>query len=252
MISAILPTHVLWEHDPISDTAFITKEWMSKQKYLDPNRKLNIMVAGKSGTGKSTLINGLFNKEIKEVGDLFDKDSSSITTKEFNIRKVQGEVMFWSSPSSSSSPKQFKLKHVDLVIYTIRMDETRIRPEDVESIRHFSRVCKSALWNRTLFVLTFANKVDYLVNGVVSRSKKHFDEKAHEWKMRIHTILREEGVPDSTVRNVPVIPAGHKTVPKLFESDEAWLSNVSKYFLIKLNEDTRPAMLKIIEHNIEI
>ena len=211
----------------------------------EPNSQVSILVAGKSGTGKSTLINTLLRRDVEEVEDMVDSDVSHGP-----IHNFEGPVtvVFWDSSTEDNQEKvEERINEVDLIIFTIRMDDTRLRPEDANGIRKLSsKFLSSTRWKNVLFVLTFANKVDYLNEYQrVTRSKEHFMKRFQQWRTHIYNILQEEGVPEV---DIPVIPAGHHAEPKLFNSDEDWMNILWDSIVHRAKGKARPALLRIRQH----
>ncbi len=118
------------------------------------------------------------------------------------------KALFWNSPgvydgTSNEHIKKMKdlLSSIDLVVYTLRMDETRMRPEDIEIMQKLTRAFGSSLWRMGILVLTFANRVSYLDDHQTMRqSKEHIMKRARQWEERVHEVLIDEGVPRSNAR----------------------------------------------------
>lgn len=203
------------------------------------SKRLSILVVGKTGTGKSTLIEGLFGQKV-ERGVLKDM-ASSITECNIDNNGVPLRILFWSPGaydgvfSQDEQTKKMKelMKQMDLFIYTIRMDDTRMRPDDAQTIHRLSKMFGSSLWRKGMVVLTFANRVSYLdSHHTMRRSKEHLLKRAKQWEGHIHDILTKEGI---VVKDIPIVPAGHHTEPQLFAGEESWMKRTLGAVRIKFH-----------------
>ncbi len=195
-------------------------------------KKFHILVTGKARTGKSSLIQGLLGEgEVKE-------EKLKFTSNNFNVHGVKGVVEYWDCPGvyDGSLPKEkyVEMKEVmeeaDLVLHTIKMDDTRLRPEDIKCVQQLTVAYGSNLWTKAIFVLTFANKVTYLnKHQQMTQSRIHIHKKRDEWKEHFHNVLREGGVSEEVLKGIPFFPAGHYSKMNLFEDDENWISGLHKH-----------------------
>ena len=185
------------------------------------HQQLRILVIGNIGSGKSSLINTLLNEPVAKV-----KSGLGAVTHEVNPFKglaifrseVNGiRVTLWDSPGfqepymtlseKSDLLKEIKTecRDVDLVVYCIKMTNTRLRKEEMETISDLTQAFSCKIWDRSLFALTFANNLDVPANDAGSCTKyKYFKTNCGEWKMNLHHILAAVGYG----KEVPVIPVG--------------------------------------------
>lgn len=208
---------------------------------------------GKSGTGKSTLIRGLIGKEVERTMTQ-DFDVPSVTSSELNVGGDSIGVTFWTSPGISDSilhnqaqlqRMKKRLEAADLVIHTLRMDDTRLRPDDSEIIKRLSEGFGDTLWRKAVVVLTFANRVYYLDDRQrMARSKEHFLKRSAQWEGHVHELLRSGGISEATLRGVPIVPAGYVTETRLFEGDEPWMGYLVRQSVSRMQEEAKSAILK--------
>ena len=131
---------------------------------------VKILVVGKTGHGKSTLVNGLFGSEKAEAGHRLKpktKDVECFVEVYQSEAKRKFKVTICDSPgfrdtSYSDNVYIEKLKSKchdpDLVLYVVSMKEERWSVDQVETIARVNEALGKEIWNNTMLVLTFANE----------------------------------------------------------------------------------------------
>ena len=228
---------------------------------------MSILITGRSGTGKSTLIDGLFGVPGKAVSRSSTveglSDDTSLTASKLEANGITARTIFWNSPgvrgsklddatttAMTTSNSYNKIKElygsVDLILYVMRMDETRMRPEDGEIMRKLTRFFGTSFWRRSLFVLTFGNRVGYLdAQQIMQRSKEHSAKRARQWEEHVHSVLRDEGVPESMLRGIPFVPAGHPLEQQLFSGQDPWRDSLMQRILAVVDYEVKRMLLKM-------
>jgi hypothetical protein len=202
-----------------------SKEW---NDISAAGKEFNILISGRAGTGKSTLMSSLLGKEIHRRA-AEDLGASSITVSTAQVNNVSIKTLFWNSPgiydNGLNEAKKLTgfLDSIDLVIYAMRMDETRMRPEDTEIMQKLTRTFGASFWKKGMFVLTFANMVNYLDNHhTMRRSKEHSMKRAGQWEEYVRGVLSKEGISYSLLKGIPFVQAGHPTELQLFAEEKPW------------------------------
>ena len=108
-------------------------DWMKK------SNSVSILVCGKTGTGKSTLVNGLVGKLVAQEGEELDAMSSEVSNYDCKIGNIQ--LVIWDSPGllDRTSREESYLadikthcRDVDLFLYCIQLQQSRELSHSVE------------------------------------------------------------------------------------------------------------------------
>ena len=227
------------------------------QRWLEQSKSLRILVTGKTGVGKSALVNGIVGKYVAKEGDTLDPETSKVTEYHTTIKGV--EVIIYDSPGLQDGTKnedaylrdmEEKCKKVDLILYCTKMTENRVDSGDKAAMVKLSKgFGVNSFWKNTLLVLTFANEVQSPPQrGSDTRKPLHeyFGQRLREWQTKLRELLREVGVQRDVAEKVPVVPAGYHLDPSLPATDcEYWLSNLWFKCLDRTADVAKPALLKI-------
>ena len=233
-------------------------------------KSISILLTGKTGSGKSTLVNGILGVNVNAEGAA--KEGSSIkvpcTTEvtEYKTKKGKVDITVWDSPGlqdgtgdQESYLRQIKDKCIqrDLTMYCIKVADTRFvrgtDNPDVVAMKKLTESFKYDFWKNAIIVLTFANVLEAF-NVEWSRlqpeqKSEAFQAVIQDWKEQVQEILMHDvGVPKEIVDAIPVIPAGHY-LKRALPDREYWLSDLwfacinatqtpeAKAALIKINEN---------------
>ncbi len=215
-----------------------TQEWFTQQ--MDSGNpvksQLRILVTGKQKTGKTTLINGLFG----------GSGRGSI-----NMAGVEVIVDYPGCQDSENKMMKEVMEEADLVLHTVKMDDTRVRPEDIKCVQQLTADYGNDLWTKAIFVLTFANRVTHLnEHQKLVVSKELIQKRVGQWKDPFFEALKKDGISEEILRNISFVPAGHYLESKLFDSGtESWMDKVSRTIICRVvvDEESRKTFLKVLK-----
>lgn len=227
-----------------------------QEMMMHHDMELKVLVAGQTGTGKSTLVNALSaSNEAKVSGISRDGCTKEVRCYKRVVNSVAIEI--YDTPglqdvSQLQDVEYIKMmeracKGYDLSLFCVSMRETRL-PKSGSNVATMTALSKAfsneQYWNSTVIVLTFANVVPQAhVAQDAEQQNRIFKHEFEAWKKVIKEALIEDvGVPPSIADKVPIIPAGHYHKPCLF-SQQNWLSNLWLQCFCRLKESAAASML---------
>lgn len=220
-------------------------------------RYLRILVTGRTGAGKSALVNSIVGEYVAVEGVSPNRVTTEVTKYEKKVQDVI--VTIYDSPGLQDGTadeiieRQYlddladKCNEVDLVLYCIRMND---RFSEFAAIKKLSFAFgMNKFWQSTLFVLTFANDITLPKTQTSYTSlPQYFRKQMSDWKHILHQIalISEVGIDREIAENVPIIPAGYSSEPYLPATDcDYWLSKLWFQCLERTADDAKPLLLKI-------
>ena len=185
---------------------------------------VSIVVAGKIGTGKSSLINSINGSDIATEGEAQTTQLKSypvqveMITDDAHAQRKAVDVTFWDSPGIGnifSDEKAIitllaeKCSETDLLLYCLDMRQ-RLSKDDVKGITQLTEALGPELWKNAVFVLTFSNEVKP-PPGSNEDLAKHFKDTFLSWNDAIGRLLKERlSVPEEIIRDIAIVPAGYR------------------------------------------
>ena len=237
-------------------------------KRLKETRAISFLVTGKTGTGKSTLINGLIGDEVAKVGDTLDPETMKV--RDFPIKINDISFVIYDSPGLQDGLKneleylkdmERTCKGVDLILYTIKMTETRLAESEISAMHKLTCAFGAEFWDHTMIVLTFANVVQAMYDGKSDEKEEYFEKKLNMWKKKLPKVLQDMQskpctndeiikIPSATINRIPILLAGHPNQPHL-PGHEYWFSKVWETSILLLPNEAKVLMLKANENRIK-
>ena len=207
---------------------------------------IRILVTGKTGTGKSALINGLIGDNVAQEGDTLDPTTSEVQEIKQMVHGIS--LSIFDSPGLQDGTSredeylqdmQQKCEMVDLVLYTIKMTDQRIHLEDTDAMAKLTEAFGYNFWKSAMFVLTFANEIrspEYPEDKF--ENTKFFEERLQLWKDNLPLVVdQSSGIPINIGKHVPIVPAGYYKTRDL-PSRKFWFSQFWKAALDRMMESS--------------
>ena len=127
-----------------------------------------ILVIGRTGTGKSTLINNILGKKVARVGHTLQSETPEVSQHEYFVEGVP--IIVYDTPGLGDvKGEKDEKKHLEimkdflaqekiqLVVYCFQMNETIMTSSIVGALRKYHQICVD--WARSVIALTFADAV---------------------------------------------------------------------------------------------
>lgn len=215
-------------------------------------RELTIFVTGKLGSGKTSLIYGFLGEGGEVVKE--KRRTSAVTLLKDTIIRNGVNVTLLERKSLEHDESEVDkdevslIQNVDLVLYSLRMDETRCRPGHKIGLIKLGSRFGSNIWNKTIIALTFANRVDFVdQEGKTESDKALLEDKKKHWTQCVHEVLIEEKIPETIMESIPMVPVGYYNKHILF--DESWIDALYTSMLSRLTDDHSRMNLQLFLKN---
>ena len=213
---------------------------LSKTAVLEESMSIRILVVGKSGVGKSTIVNALVGMNIAKPNE----DVVSVTEEVEEIVGAKNGVHVYIIDTPGLRFLDVKddntlhlavadSEDVDLFLFCLKMTE-RLDSHHIEEIKAITSKFGEDIWKKGLFVLTFANEFN---------DKKRFASKLHEWENQMR-IRISKIIDPGEAEKIPIVPTGYKE-PQLPDRpswvSEFWIQGVRRmnfkvrYYMTLLN-----------------
>ena len=206
-------------------------------KTLSKNQgELRILVTGKTGQGKSTLINGILGAEVAKEGASAKRCTTAVTEFDEVIHSVPIKV--FDSPGLQDRTEneekyiqgmRDQCKKLSLVLYCTKMINTRLTDDDKHAMKKLTKAFGKEFWNYVVFVLTFANMEDCSrkddrdkdvktpslddQEGWNKLMKQRFEGRLKTWKTDLRQFLIDEvHINQKIAEKIPLVPTGDHVV----------------------------------------
>ena len=239
----------------------------SINRWWNESDSINILITGRSGNGKSSLVNVILGEDAAAVGKSMKCDPETSKVSSY-MKDIEGiKVIAWDSPGLQHKAvnkddtylddieMQCRDK-IDLFIYCISMIESRFMEggDDNKSMCKLTGALGKGIWKNSVIVLTCAN--EYIIKEKAKlRGDQNdddviikFNNKLRMWQSEVKKMMHEKlKLPREIVENMPIIPAGTEDKPFLLEgySKSPWLSELWMESLLVAKSCAQPALIKM-------
>ena len=224
---------------PLKEKASSTLEALVRVAWANQT-ELRILVTGKTGEGKSTLVNGILGEEVAVEGAGSIRCTAKVEEFKRMIQDVPVTVFVSPGLQDNTGNEEAYLREMretcqrlSLVLYCTKMTNTRLTDNDKHAMKKLTRAFGEEFWKYSILVLTFANQElvsrrderdedtgpephFYDDEGWKILEKKRFEGRLKIWQHNFYYFLiKDIGVSEGIVRRIPVLPTGdHKRTYK--------------------------------------
>lgn len=206
---------------------------------------LSICILGKTGVGKSSLINSLFQETIAIEGGNYYAETKTVDKYTTIINDVTVSIydtpgLFDTLENNDQYLDMIKnIKKVDIILLVYDMSDKRIRAEDIEVIKTYNTLLGSDIMKYVVIVLSFANEIP------INEFYYNLNMKTNEFR-RIMNIY-------SGINDTEVVPAGYSD-NLILDNGLYWYDELWSAIFDKMKTIGKPAFFKIrwdAIHNID-
>ena len=157
-----------------------------------------ILVAGKTGTGKSALVNLIFNEDIAQEGDSKQSETKDVTKYGGKVRGSYVDVYDSPGLEDTEMPNDdlhletveniIKQEQIDLTVFCIPMTATRLERSLIRTFQEYNKIGLN--WENVIIALTFAGKC-HIPRKLKVITPQYFRDQVKMWKRDIQSCLRD-------------------------------------------------------------
>ena len=225
------------------------RAWEELKKARGP---LRILICGKGGAGKSSLVNNLFELQCGEdeadEGIVGGPTTLNVTPYE-RTTKFGDKIFVFDSPGfgdacinpSDIVDEMIRVteKSVDVILYCISLNgNCRVEKEDIRAFKIITQVFSSEIWRKAVIVLTFANELQKL------RPKlEEYEKIIKKIGDDIDAAFSEVYVDQNTAKSVPIETAGYKD--SLLHDNIDWRDRIFISALKRVLAEKLPSLFEV-------
>ncbi|XP_065840114.1 uncharacterized protein [Oscarella lobularis] len=191
-------------------------------KHVDA-KELVLLLVGKTGVGKSTLVNSLFGEKVAEEGCTTERVTTQI--KRYTIQEKDMQVTVWDTPGlldfqllDSHVPNQQKKRSaayltqmrgigsIDLLLFCVESVNNVASKDDADTVGLITTAFGKKVWDHALVVFTKANLIR---DPSSDDDEKHMNITIGSLVKQYDLILRNHGsLTEEQASKVPFVPVG--------------------------------------------
>ena len=235
------------------------------EQWLGSSEELSIFISGRTGGGKSSLVNAFLGAKLAEEGAEPDPTTATVASYERVVSGVR--VRVWDSPGLQDGTQNeerylndiaTKCTPIDLFLFCINVaDATRLNMDspDVKALAKLTEKLSPSIWNNAIIALTFANRLGQKSEDMRRakqrkdwvRLKELFCDKVVQWQEFLRDILRHIGLSPAQVSALKIVPTGHPRGDPSLPDRPHWLSTFWFEALRSTHPRAQPALLRMNE-----
>jgi predicted GTPase/tetrahydromethanopterin S-methyltransferase subunit G len=217
--------------DSSQDQKLLVK--LMKKLHEGQNNKFVLMLAGRTGVGKSSTINSLLGTKIAKVSRFEPATmrvhyyESSLNNIRFDLVDTPGlcdDLEEVGNDEAYLSMIRNKVPQIDVMLFVSRLDEARVTGDEKRGIQLISHAFTPQVWERAVIVFTHANSVP-------AKQYREILEKRTDLIERV--IARYTGV--GIAREIPSVAIDNMS--KTTIDGEEWLGQLYTKVFIRISQN---------------
>lgn len=144
------------------------------------------------------------------------------------------------------------VRDIDLFVYCMRFDQTRLAQDDVDCIRDFTKACGDGMWKRALIALTFANTA-IVPSSANTSLQEYFQARESKWKEALCRVIKESvnpaEIPATEVDNIPIVATGYRD--ELLPDGRNWYADFWSACLSQVNLPAFSALMSVVRDRVQ-
>ncbi len=237
------------------------------KEYIESGDSVSVLVAGRTGVGKSSLINSLIGdaqlaaegSSVRPVSREIISYTTSLNTPIPGKESEATLLTAWDSPGFGDifisrenreerlSAMKAVVEKADVLLYCFNITD-RITRDDISGIVEITKALDPSIWRKAVFPLTFANKLDIPESEKGKKGAKNLVQylsyKVQEWKEIIYGVLKNEArVPENILNDISVVPVGYRN--KCPPGQDDWYTPFWIELYKKTRERGKPGLLRL-------
>ena len=180
-------------------------------------RSVSILVSGKTGVGKSHLVNAFVGEQLAIEGERKTPCTASVQSYSTVINGTEVVVFDSSGLQDDSGNDEVYLEDMrkklhqglDIILYCIKMHDKRLHKDDKNAIRVLTRNFGKDVWKNAVIALTFANSN---VDPKGEANLDYFQSDLTLWREEIHAFFAEDPelkLDPEIYEAIPIVPVGN-------------------------------------------
>jgi len=245
------------------------------EDWINGKNKLNLIIVGKLGAGKSTLVNSLLKNKGAEVGSKLSPVTMTVYQHQSGVKNIMLpqlnltihdiDVSIWDTPGLDDPNRDrgamcmreikrtWHANEISLLIFCVDMTRTRSDAGDLDSIKSITREFGEDVWSHSLFALTRANQVRIPRSAEPNTTlKEYYQSRFEQWEYFLkEEYLFKQGVPRKIMEEIPLVPCGFEEDPLPFLKEPNWSSTFWETCLARMLFESIPAFLTISNTSVD-